>query len=1151
MRDYCCSCREILAMMTRVIKLIKSSFITIFFIAFVVQPVCADDVIVFNIPRQNAGEALPAFGQQADISVVYSFDEVKNHQTSRLRGEFTISEAIDVLLENSGLNARFNGSRHLIITIINDQARQPMISKTAKKSFLAALASAVFSIGGGSNVMAQNSVDGASAAGLVDVLEEVTVTGSRIRRDGMVTPTPVTSVNADELNAMSPGAMIEGLSQLPQFFGNEGLNATPPGGSWFTRGGFGQLNLRGLGTNRTLTLLNGRRVISPTAFGGVDINVFPEAMISNIETVTGGASAAYGTDAVAGVANFMLNTNFTGVEAHFQTGETSVGDGGNNEFSLAFGADIGDKAHLQFSYEKAEQDAIQSYDGRSWYQGWGTVTDTNGIRQVVPNVVSKNGSYNGVIFAPGTPLQGMELSADGQSISPYQLSSVTTAGPVGIPPSNQSITGGGSGDDFNSQVANLMPEYERESLFIYGDYEVNDDLKIYGQYINGKNETWRYNAPGGSFHGTPTALTIFDDNAFLPASVRQTMTDNGIGSFTFRNMGGLADLQPDSWLATESEMESFTVGFEYQVSNGGFFDSWSINGYYQTGSNERKGIQSGLRVDRIFAAIDAVDDGIGNIVCRTTTVDPAAFPGCEPINLFGQGNASTAAIDYVMGFEPGEQITTPLYFADTSFALGRSTSFVTGSAKVNNADMDQDVWEISANGEISEGWGAGPIDLAIGYSYRKEEILQVVHDVTNQASNHDSDPSVAFHPVSCNDASIGLRGVNGADCGNTVGVQYSKVSNILGEIEVDEFFIETLVPLLSDVLGVEHLTLNLAARWADYSGSGDITAWKTGFDWQIVPDLRFRATVSQDVRAANLSERFDRTGGASTIVDPQLGNSSYSITFFSGGNPEIEPEEADTVTAGFVYEPAFVDGFSVSLDWYKVEIDGAIGTLTTQGVINACEAGDTAACGRITRDSGTNQILLVGDQFINIDREVASGIDLEIAYRTDVEWLGGEPEDFGIRVFLSHLGERSQTNAGANEIDRAGQTGIESSTGRAYALPDNKLTAQLTYHWGNLSTFLQGRYIDAGTSENNAPSNFTLSDNSVDSVFYTDLNISYEYQFNNGMGLEAFGNITNLFDQDPPVTPYYNVFLGRADQDNSLLFDVLGRRYTAGLRFRF
>lgn len=1001
----------------------------------------------------------------------------------------------------------------------------------ASKSLLAASIAAA--------MMATAGAASAQEEGAAKELEEIVVTGSRLKRDGMQTPTPVTILNADDLNKMAPGSLIEGISQLPQFFGNQGLNT---GGSWFTNAGYGNLNLRGLGVNRTLTLLNGRRMISATAFGGVDINFFPEAMIKSVETVTGGASAAYGADAVAGVANFILDTDFTGFQATAQTGESFEDDAGNNEYSFSFGADIGEKGHIQVSYEKAEQDMVKNFDDRGWYEGYGYIF---GTFEVAPNIVSAGGSKNGLIFAPGTPLQGLQFSEDGQSVSPFVRGDISSPFPTGVPPANHSITNGGSGDDYNNEVSGygLMPDHERETIFVYADYELTDNLKVYGQYINGETDTFQYNNTSASFHATPTAVTIFQDNAFLPDSVRQLMVDNGIQSFGLRKKSGFDDLWPETWIRTENESTSMTFGFDWNI-DGGMFEGWDVSAYYQKGENERQGYQHGLRVDRLFAAADAVvDPATGNIVCRTTLFSDA-FAGCQPVNLFGQGNISPAAADYLTGFEPGQQITTPLYYADSGFEDGKTHSYTTGTAKVNNTYMDQDLFDLSFAGQLAEGW-AGPIDLAFGYSHRREDILQIVEDVTNQSSDH-----VNGKPVRCSDESIGLRGVSVPDCLNTVGVQYSKVSNIKGEIEVDEFFAETNIPLISGGM-MEQVTLNLAARWADYSTSGGIWAWKTGLDAQITQDFRFRGTLSRDIRAPNLSELYDKTGGSATVTDPITGQTG-NVTFFSGGNPDLDPEEADTITLGFVYQPSFVEGLSMSIDWYEVDIDGAIGSLGVQGMVNACQAGDQTACSFITRNPDDNTLVLVGNPYINIDREVTSGVDFEVSYNSDVDLFGGAGESIGARLFVSYLDESSETNGGAAKIDRAGQTGIQPSDGVHYALPEWKWTAQLTYNYGDFTAFLQGRYIGEGVNQNNAPAAFDVNgQNDVDSVFYTDMNLSYGYTMDNGLELEVFGNVTNLFDEEPPVTPYYSAFLQAPDQVNELLFDQIGRRYTAGIRLRY
>jgi outer membrane receptor protein involved in Fe transport len=977
-------------------------------------------------------------------------------------------------------------------------------------------------------------------------LEEVVVTGSRIERSGMVTATPVTVVDAQELDNIAPGTIIEGMAQLPQYVGSETLNGVGEGITWFTRGGYGMLNLRGLGINRTLTLLNGRRMASSTAFGGVDINLLPEAAITRVETVTGGASAAYGTDAVAGVANFIIDTDYDGLDVKAQMGRTAESDNDTYEVSATFGTDIGERGHVLVSAEKFSMDGVQSYAGRDWYRGWGTVPDDSGMLQVVPDVVSRNASFDGLIFAPGSALNGLQFFPDG-STAPFELSDVTWSPapfPVGIVPARQSVTNGGSGDNLASQHANLMPEQDRQSIFLYGDFDVTENVTVFGQYTNSSNDTWAYNTPGGSFHGTPTALTIFQDNAFLPESIRQIMIDEELESFTFKRMGSMSDTQGQSWIWDENDMETYTVGIDVDLE-GGFFDGWSVGAYYQRGESRRDWYQHGLRVDRIHAAVDAVDDGNGNIVCRVSLFSNA-YPGCQPLNLFGQGNASAAAVDYVMGFEPGQTITTPVYFADTGYDLGITRTYTTGIAKVNHTNFDQDLFELSASGQISEGFGAGPIDLAVGYAYRNEEILQLVDDVTNPASDHSGN----FHPVSCDDPDIGLRGVSVPDCLNTVGVQYSKVSNIRGKGDVNEFFAETNIPLVSGASAMQQMSTNLAARWADYSGSGSVWAYKAGLDMQFTQEFRVRATYSRDVRAPNMSERFDKTGGSATVADPQFDNEVYNVTIFSGGNPLVAPEEADTLTAGVVYQPAWLDGLSMSLDWYDIDIDGAIGRLGTQAVVNQCEAGSAVACSLITRDPNTNRLVLVGDSFINVDRAIASGVDMEVVYQTDVDWFGSGDEAVAVRLLASHLGERSEQNAGAAKIDRAGQTGWEPSSNNNYALPEWKWIGNVTYGLGPFSAFLQMRYIGEGKSENALVEGVDIDDNSVDSAFYMDLNLSYDFEIAN-TDVQVFANITNLTDEDPPVTPYYWVFAGYPIQTNPLLFDILGRRYTVGFRVGF
>ncbi len=431
---------------------------------------------------------------------------------------------------------------------------------------------------------------------------------------------------------------------------------------------------------------------------------------------------------------------------------------------------------------------------------------------------------------------------------------------------------------------------------------------------------------------------------------------------------------------------------------------------------------------------------------------------------------------------------------------------------------------MSARGEVYKGW-AGPISLAVGASYRQESIFQVVQDTANQASIHDVGTAAAplegeYHPCSVNplvNGPLGLRGVNTPDCANTVAHQFSKVSNIQGQAKVWEAFGETLIPLFDNGRGAS-ATLDLSGRWADYSGSGTIWAYKAGLDVAIVDGLRLRGTYSRDVRAGNLSERFDKTGGVGNVLDPRTaaenpawGGQTYQVTIFSGGNVNIEPEKADTFTVGAVVQPKIFPGFSMSVDWYLVEIADAIATVGTNEVARRCFQDDEPQfCDLVTTDPAQDgKIILVGNQYVNVAQSTVQGIDAEFDYTTDIALVGGDEQLSG-RVFLSWLLDRSDTGATGVVTRFDGLTGIAPDTGALGLFPGFKGTGNLTYNNGPFSMFLQGRYIGGGKNawligtSNASPGN--IADNEVPSVFYLDTRVSYDFAdrrpFGRGLGFD-------------------------------------------------
>ncbi len=1001
-------------------------------------------------------------------------------------------------------------------------------------------------------LMALASVQGVQAQD--EELEEVMVTGSRIRTtSGMETPNPVTVVTMEQISLTAPGSLIDGLAELPQFAGS---NTTANPGSFFNDPTTGSLSLRGLQGKRTLTLLNGRRVVSSTMNSGPDINLFPEGMLSSVETVTGGASAAYGTDAVSGVANFMLNTNFTGYKGSVQMGENYNGDNKNYEVSFSGGWDLDEKSHLLLSVEKYEQDEVNGREDYDWYEGNGLLTNPsatagqtpgNPIRLPYSHVVSRNSSYDGVIAFPAASGLGVWNVAPTGAATPFVLGSASDA-------NFHSIANGGSGTDNNSDQAQIQPETARQNFFGYIDRDLTDNLNVFGQVIYGELSTVSAGNPG--LFGPGRSFTIFSGNPYLPANIQTMMTANNVPSVTLGRIGHSSDIEKFAVNSTESDLLSLTTGFRLDIEAEGFFNGWVVDGYAQKGTLDSDNSQDGgIRLDRVYLAADAVRDAGGNIVCNVTRTS-GQYADCKPINLFGRGNASAAAVDWVTGFDPGIAVTTQGWLPK-----GQTIpySYTGGTDKRRVLEMEQDVFELSANGQIWEGFGAGPVAMALGYAWRDESFVQYVQAPQgNVTTNPDG------RPVAANSVPLGIRGVPGgaAASGNSVEFQFSKVGFGIGEFKVREAFTEFNVPLLAELPFIAQLDANLAARWANYSGSGDVWSWKGGLEWRINDEVRVRGTVSQDVRAATLGERFDRTGGVASVVDyledPNgATTSNYSVTTVSGGNPDVRPEEAKTFTAGIVYQPSWLDGFQGSIDWYNVDVSDNINLIGAAAIVQNChQRGDPDACILIERDGvnstikpGIKRISIVNDVYVNVNSVEAQGIDFELSYRTDLNIFGGG-ETGSIRLLGNKLQHNTSRNSVGTVVHREGE--------RLAGLPEWTMALSGNYTRGGLSANLQVRYEDA-TIQSNLNNIYQTSlgrvrydvlSNDVPSFTLVDARVGYNFDVMDA-SMNVYLVVNNLLNKDP--VPYIlapDAGLTQAT-GNGVSGSLLGRRYTLGVNFEF
>ncbi len=947
------------------------------------------------------------------------------------------------------------------------------------------------------------------AAAAADVaIAEVVVTGSRIQTTGMQAPTPVTVLSQDALQDIAPGNVSQAVAALPQFFNNTQPSTSGPIGAAL---GATTVNLRGLGPNRTLTLMNGRRMVPFNQIGTVDISMFPSALTQRIDVVTGGASAAYGTDAVGGVVNFILDTKFTGLDLRGQGGISDRGDNGTGGASVAFGTQLTDRIHVLGSIDYNHSAEISSYKDRDWFRSWGLVTNpANPLQLLVrPDVVSTVYTCGGLINQPGSSLDRLEFLPDGTT-APFRRSTLGTLTGQG----SQSVSaqyGGGSGCDVKAQdqranSVSVLPETNRVSGFLYSDFALTENTKLFVQGLYGYTHL-ESNGNSLILQGT-FAPTIYSGNPFLPANVQQVLTQTNLPSFGFARYGTAADIQQGR-IAQNNRTVSLTTGFESTLPGEGLFGGWKVNGYYQFGRNENHQIiKDFLRIDRVYLALDAVRNASGQIVCNAARVNPAAYGDCVPLNLFGAGRASPEAIDYILGPD-------------------RDTDSVV---------TEHDV-ELAANGKLFEGW-AGPIEGAFGLDYRRLKLDQRLKPVGIL------DQSVPF-----NNPALGIRGIPSSSQGIRQVYQFSTAFDAFGTYDVKEAFAEVRLPLLANMTAVQSLDLDLSGRLADYSGSGEVWAYKAGLNWQMFDELRFRGTWSRDVRAATLQERFNNQGAGGAIRDPLLNNLSYTPTIFTGGNPNVNPEEADTLTIGTVYQPAALPGFSASLDWYDIEVNGAIGQLSAQDIVNQCGLAQTGpTCSFIQRDPASNQIRFITAQYININKVKVSGVDLELGYTHPVTLFGGDNESLAARLFGTYLKERSQEVSGSFSDDAAGDVGA--------GYPRYRGQATLAYTKGAFKTYLREQYISGGLiSRNYVPgsvtntNNTTIDLNRVPRAYYTDLHFTYSPESQAARNMEIYFNIDNLLDKSPPVVPGFSA-MGGSTPTNTGLYDQIGRRYLLGVHMR-
>lgn len=897
-------------------------------------------------------------------------------------------------------------------------------------------------------------ISGATVA--ADPLQEVTVTGSRITRSGFTAPTPTTLLSGNDLNLAGVTNVGELVFEMPQFQPTQTtLNVT--GG---TNIGSNSYNLRGLGLIRTLTLVDGRRHVPDQINGTMDTNLIPAGIIERVEVVTGGASAAYGSDAVAGVVNIILRDNVDGLEGSVQGGETFQGDNREIKGTLTYGTAFAqDKGHLILSGEVSDADGSLNVLSRDWAQeNWGIVIN--------PNFVPGTGQFRRILTSDArtaNATRGGLILNGALAGTTFLPGGVPTAFDGGLYPFNSGGTIGGNGD-YNRQPVLSIP-LKRRSVYARLKYDFTDNLRAFVDATYAHTEGFTPNLFVTTNAGS-SAITLNQDNAFLPAPLAATLLSAGQTSFQM----GRQNWDFDNWaFGSTNRNRQIIGGLEGKLGN-----VWRWSASYQYGESHQPSTNFNdvIRANLASAADAVVNPVNGQIVCRSSLTNPGN--GCVPINLFGEGSPSPQALEYI---------------TDTFTSV---------------RDYKQDVAQLTVQGDAFSV-PAGPVSIAAGAEYRKERLSQSA-DPISRAGGHATTNWVAQ----------------------------------VGDLSVREAFAETVIPLLADRPFARKLDFNAAVRTTDHSLSGNVMTWKAGFTYDLNDQLRLRATRSRDIRSPTFNELLlEGPAFFSTVID--LDGTSATIRSPTVGNADLQPEKANTWTAGVIYQPSWATGLRASVDYWNIEILEAISTLTAQQIIDACGQSSQQACASIVRDSG-GALSQVNLGYFNAASNLAHGLDLELAYvlpaSTLFSGLGG---NFTMRALGTYMPTNKTTLLG--QVTEAAGAVVPS------ALPKWRANASLSYANERVTLQLAGRYVD-GVVYNNSFGPEDLNRDTFSGRFYTSLAAQYRLGEKAGAEAEVFGNVENLFDVNPSIIPTTGTIVPATPSQYNL-YDPLGRRYMVGMRFKW
>ena len=911
--------------------------------------------------------------------------------------------------------------------------------------------------------------------------ETVVVTGSRVISDIRNSPTPLTVVTTEQLQATTPTDIPDALNKLPVFVGSTTARSIANA----SNNNLGNtLNLRNFGAQRTLVLFDGHRVVPSGQNGAVDIDTLPQMMMSRVDVVTGGASAVYGSDAVTGVVNFVLDKHFMGVKYNASAGIASHGYGATYQAGVAMGTDLfGGKGHIEGSLRIFNQDPVLYLDlpyGPGYYGTTGSTTNP-----LLPQIETKNSRNN-------QPATGLVNCGTGCAFNNQQFVAPGILGGfnVGTPTNTSTVNSGGDG---GVSVHNLgQASLRNQEGFARLSYNLDDTTTL---YVQGAATQAVNNNPFYDFY-LQTGVdpnSFFKNNPFLPAATQAQLNTGAGNTFTVNktvnNVPGNSNRGIDRALTV-------TVG-----ADGTWMGNYAWDVYFTHGENRLAEDNIGnWNNARLLAAEDAVTNAAGQVVCYATTPAAgaavnAAYAGCVPFNAFGLNSVSKTAFDYVAQ-------TTVFHETNILDNVGASIS--------------GNVFDLPA----------GPIKVALAGEARWMS-LEI-----------DSPSGPPTLKVDC----TGLRLCNTASPPTLIG------SNVLASIEpavtenVWEFSAEAEIPILKDMPLVQSFDANLAGRYTDYSASGAVQTWKIGLNWHVTEDLLLRGTTSVDIRAPTLTDLFGPfQSNVSGFNDPHTGLALITQVQVAGGNAALVPEVARTWTAGVVLTPTFIPDLTLSVDYYQIDLKNAIGAVNGGQANTLCENanGVSPFCALIVRPlpfsdrSPANFPTFVFSQALNAAYSAISGVDFEADYHFD---LSDVMESLGGTVSLRELFSMQPVNESQTFAGNA-----FSYTSQAKA----RSTFFFSYKVGDWGVSIQDQWISGYKKcTTAAPCYYGVP--RIKAFNTIDLTVDRKIDMG-GSNPDFYVSVNNLFDAQPPLwgglasNPGYSYPVPGG-------YPVLGRFFSIGVR---